>query len=108
VDVAIEYMGAIFRAEYVTQNRQGIDIDDEGWYAQGAYRVVRWVQFVLKLEGFSRDGITLASRSNAATGGVNVEFPGGKVRLLVDYVSREIGEPGTRTGTVIGQAQVKF
>jgi hypothetical protein len=108
VDVAIEYMGAIFRAEYVTQNRQGIDIDDEGWYAQGAYRVGRWVQLVLKLEGFSRDGITLASRNNAATGGVNVEFPGGKVRLLVDYVSREIGEPGTRTGTVIGQAQVKF
>jgi hypothetical protein len=30
------------------------------------------------------------------------------VRLLVDYVSREIGEPGKRAGSVIGQAQVKF
>ena len=39
VDVSIEYMGAIFRAEYVTQNRDGVDIDDEGWYAQSAYRV---------------------------------------------------------------------
>ncbi len=56
VDVSIEYMGAIFRAEYVTQNRDGVDIDDEGWYAQGAYRVVPWMQLVLKLEDFSRDG----------------------------------------------------
>jgi hypothetical protein len=107
-DISIEYRGAIFRGEYVTQNREGIDIDDEGWYAQGAYRVVPWVQLVLKLEDFSRDGISFGSRNNATTGGVNVEFPGGKVRLLLNYVSRETGELGNRTSTVIGQAQVKF
>jgi hypothetical protein len=101
-------MGAIFRGEYVIQNREGVDLDDEGWYAQGAYRVVPWVQLVLKLEDFSRDGITFASRGNATTGGVNIEFPGGKVRLLLNYVSRGIGEPGKRTGSMIGQAQVKF
>jgi Phosphate-selective porin O and P len=108
VDVSIEYMGAIFRGEYVIQNREGVDLDDEGWYVQGAYRVVPWAQLVLKLEDFSRDGISFASRNNATTGGVNVEFPGGKVRLLLNYVSREIGEPGKRTGSMIGQAQVKF
>ena len=32
---------------------------------------------------------------------MNVEFPGGKVRPLVNYVSREIGEPGKGTGTMI-------
>jgi len=30
------------------------------------------------------------------------------VRLLVNYVSRKIGEPGVRNSTVIGQAQVRF
>ena len=30
---------------------------------------------------------------------MHVEFPGGKVRLLVNYVSREIGQPGKRAGT---------
>ena len=108
VDVSIEYMGAIFRAEYVGQNRDLVDVDDEGWYALGAYRVVPWMQLVLKQEDFSRDGISFGSRNSATTGGVNVEFPGGKVRVLVNYISREIGEPGTRTGTVLGQAQVKF
>ena len=108
MDVTLEYMGATVRAEYVTQQRDDVEIDDEGWYAQGAYRVVPWMQLVLKLEDFSRDGISLGSRNSATTGGVNVEFPGGKVRLLVNYVSREIGEPGNRTDTVIGQAQVRF
>ena len=47
-------------------------------------------------------------RNRATTGGVNVEFGGGKVRLLADYVSRKIGTPGTRRGMLITQAQVKF
>jgi hypothetical protein len=108
LDVSLEYRGATFRAEYVTQHRDDVEIDDEGWYAQGACRVVPWMLLVLKLEDFDRDGISLGSRNNATTGGVNVEFPGGKVRLLVNYVSREAGEPGNRTDTVLGQAQVKF
>jgi hypothetical protein len=41
-------------------------------------------------------------------GGVNVEFAGGKVRLLADYVSRRIGMPGVRSGLLVTQAQVKF
>ena len=39
---------------------------------------------------------------------VNVEFGGGKVRLLADYVSRKIGTSGKRQGALITQAQVKF
>jgi hypothetical protein len=37
-----------------------------------------------------------------------VEFGGGKIRLLTDYVSRKIGTPGERQGLLIMQAQVKF
>ena len=51
---------------------------------------------------------SLDVRNRATTGGVNVEFGGGKVRLLADYVSRKIGTPGTRRGALITQAQVKF
>lgn len=47
-------------------------------------------------------------RNRATTGGVNVDFPGGKVRLAADYVSRKVGTPGLRRGTLIAQAQVKF
>ena len=30
------------------------------------------------------------------------------MRLLADYVSRKIGTPGTHTGILITQAQVKY
>jgi hypothetical protein len=108
VDVAVDYLGALLKAEYLGQRRDGLELDDKGWYALGAYRVRPWLQVVLKQEDFRRSAITPDSRNRATTAGANVEFPGGKVRLLVNYVSRKIGEPGTRQGTVIGQAQVKF
>jgi hypothetical protein len=70
--------------------------------------VLSWVQPVLKQEDFRRSAITDDVRNRATTGGVNVEFGGGKVRLLADYVSRKIGTPSTRHGALITQAQVKF
>jgi hypothetical protein len=108
VDGAVEYMGAALKAEYIGQHRDGGGLDDKGWYAQATYRVLSWVQLVLKQEDFRRSAITDDVRNRATTGGVNVEFGGGKVRLLADYVSRKIGTPGTRRGMLITQAQVKF
>jgi hypothetical protein len=70
--------------------------------------VVPWLQLVLKQEDFRRTAISAGSRNRATTGGGNVEFPGGKVRLTVNYVSRRIGLPGVREGSLIAQAQVKF
>jgi hypothetical protein len=67
-----------------------------------------WVQVVLKQEDFRRSEISDALRNRATTGGVNVEFGSGKVRILADYVSRKTGTPGTRRGMLITQAQVKF
>jgi len=58
--------------------------------------------------GLRRSAISAAVRNRGTTGGVNVEFVGGKVRLLADYVSRKIGTPGKRQGILITQAQVKF
>ncbi len=108
VDVAVEYMGATLKGEYLAQRRDALELDDKGWYALGAYRIRPWLQVVLKQEDFRRSAITPDSRNRATTAGGSVEFPGGKVRLLVNYVSRKIGEPGTRRGALVTQAQVKF
>ncbi|MGH7581341.1 MAG: hypothetical protein ACREM9_14260, partial [Gemmatimonadales bacterium] len=74
----------------------------------GAYRVVPWLQLVIKQEDFRRSAISPDSRNRATTGGAHVDFPGGKVRLTANYVSRKTGEAGARRGTVIAQAQVRF
>jgi hypothetical protein len=108
VDAGLEYQGAALKGEYIGQHRDGGVLDDKGWYAQGTYKVLPWVQLVLKQEDFRRSEIRQALRNRATTGGVNVEFAGGKVRLLADYVSRRIGMPGVRSGLLVTQAQVKF
>jgi hypothetical protein len=108
VDASLDYQGATLKGEYIGQHREAGTVDDKGWYAQGSYKVVPWVQLVIKQEDFRRSAISDALRNRATTGGVNVEFGGGKVRLLANYVSRKIGTPGVRRGQVIAQAQVKF
>ncbi len=108
VDVSLDYMGATVKAEYLAQRRDEVELDDKGWYALAAYRVVPWLQVVFKQEDFRRSAISPDSRNRASTAGASVDFPGGKVRLMANYVSRKIGEPGVRRGTLVTQAQVKF
>lgn len=108
VDAGVEYEGAALKGEYIGQHRDGGALDDKGWYGQATYRALPWVQLVLKQEEFRRSAVSEGLRNRATTGGVNVEFVGGKVRLLANYVSRKIGTPGTRHGQLITQAQVKF
>ena len=108
IDASLEYMGAALKGEYIGQHRDGGGPDDKGWYGQATYRLLPWVQLVLKQEDFRRSEISDALRNRATTGGVNVEFSGGTVRLLTNYVSRKIGTPGTRRDQLITQAQVKF
>jgi hypothetical protein len=108
VDASLDYLGASLKGEYIGQHRDAGGLDDKGWYAQATYRILPWVQLVAKQEEFRRSAISADVRNRATTGGVNVEFNGGKLRLLADYVSRKIGTPGTRRGQLITQAQVKF
>ena len=67
-----------------------------------------WLQVVLKQEDFRRPAISPAQRNQATTAGFNLEFSGGKIRLIGDYVSRKIGTPGVRRGLLITQLQVRF
>jgi hypothetical protein len=39
---------------------------------------------------------------------VNVWLAASRIRLLANYVAREIGTPGTRRGSAITQLQVRF
>jgi hypothetical protein len=75
-------MGAALKAEYIGQDRDGGGLDDKGWYAQATYRLLPWVQVVLKQEDFRRSAVSDALRNRATTGGLNVEFAAAKVRLL--------------------------
>jgi hypothetical protein len=63
---------------------------------------------VVRQEDFRRSAIAAESRHRATTAGANFECGDGKIRLTANYVSRKIGEPGVRRGTLIGQAQIKF
>jgi hypothetical protein len=92
----------------IVQHRDVLSPDDAGWCASATYRVLPWIQLVVKQEDFRRSAIGADLRNRGTTGGVNLDFNGGKVRLMANYVSRKIGTPGTRRGTLITQAQVKF
>lgn len=108
VDADLEYRGASLKGEFLWQDHHADAPVDQGWYGQAAYRVLPWVQLVLKQEKFQRDALGPARRVVATTGGVNVEFAASRIRLLANYVSRRIGLSGERRSTVITQLQVRF
>jgi hypothetical protein len=110
VDASVESPWIILRGEYIGQHRDLADTaDDKGWYALAAAPVRSWLQPVLKYEWFERSGIAPGTSKNRAwTAGVNL-FPWGlTTRLTLEYVSREIGDPGVRKSLGLAQAQVIF
>jgi phosphate-selective porin len=97
------------RAEYVAQSRDSLaGKDDHGWFALGAVKVHPVVQLVGKYEDFSRDEVSLQQRNNAWTAASNLFLHGTAVKLTLEYVSREIGDPGIRKGQFLGQLQARF
>ena len=110
-DANIEAPWIILRGEYIGQHRDiaGTD-DDKGWYTLAAAPVRPWLQPVVKYEWFNRPGIapTGTLKNRAWTAGVNL-FPWGRAtRFTLEYVSRKVGEPGTRRSLALAQAQVVF
>jgi phosphate-selective porin len=97
------------RGEYVAQARDSLGGDtDHGWYGLAAYFVQKKVQLIAKYEDFSRDAISLQQQNQAWTGGANLFLAGTAVRLTLEYISREIGDPGVRKGTGLAQLQLRF
>jgi phosphate-selective porin len=109
VDAAYEAGRLTLKGEYIGQARDAVPgPDDWGWYGVGAFFVIPTVQAVGKYEEFARPAITTAVRNRAWTAGLNVYPNGRNFRLTFDYVSRRIGEPGTRKGRLLAQMQAKF
>jgi phosphate-selective porin len=109
VDAAYEAGRVTLKGEYIGQTRDAISgPDDWGWYGLGAFLVIPTVQAVGKYEEFGRPAITTAVKNRAWTAGLNVYPNGRNLRLTFDYVSRKIGEPGTRKGRLLAQVQAKF
>src|SRR3954470_10722400 len=109
VDASVEAPWIILRGEYIGQHRDLLDADDDrGWYALAASPLRPWLQPVLKYEWFDRAGLSPAGtlKNRAWTAGLNL-FPWGRsTRFTLEYVSRTIGEPGTRKSLALAQAQV--
>jgi len=108
VDANLETGPLLARGEFIWQSRHVAAPVDKGWYGLVGYQVLPWVQLVARQELFERPAITGTVRTVATTGGVNARFAGDRVRVLANYVSRKLGTPGGRTGTVVTQLQVRF
>ena len=111
VDASVEAPWIILRGEYIGQHRDLLDADDDqGWYALAASPLRPWLQPVLKYELFDRAGLFPAGtlKNRAWTAGLNL-FPWGRsTRFTLEYVTRQVGEPGTRKSLALAQAQVIF
>lgn len=108
-DVGAEYRGFGLKGEYLTLARDFQNSPDKGWSAIATYRLLNWVQLVVRQEDFRRNAaVTHGYKNHATTGGVNLDFAAGKVKLAVDYVRRTLGNPGVTRGTVITQLQARF
>lgn len=108
-DISYDGPWVTARAEYVAQARDSAGgRKDHGWFALAGVRVINPVQLVTKYEEFRRDAISLQQRNRAWTAAANVFLAGNAVKLTVEYISRKIGDPGTRKGLLLTQLQVRY
>lgn len=97
------------RGEVAAQSRNSVGgKHDRGWLVLGGYKFTERVQLVAKYEEFERPALGAAQDNTAWTGAANIFLAGPAVRLTLEYISREIGDPGVRKGTVLSQLQVRF
>lgn len=97
------------RGEYAAQSRDSLGgKSDHGWFGLAGYRVVPAVMLVGKYEDFRRDEISLQQRNKAWTAAVNIFLHGSAAKLTLEYISRKIGDPGTRKGLLLTQLQLRY
>ncbi len=108
-DANFEGRRLTIRAEVAAQARDSLGGDrDRGWLLLAAYKVTEAVQLVGKFEDFHRPALGGGQDNRAWTGAVNLFLAGPAVRLTCAYVHRRIGDPGTTTGALLSQLQVRF
>ena len=67
----------------------------------------RWLQLLARDEDFQRPAIGVTRRASVVIAGANLELPGGRTRLLVNFVSRKTGYPRLKQNSLT-QLQVRF
>lgn len=107
-DFALEGRGALLRGEYIAQASDIREDDDRAWTVLVAYQVSRVVQLVARQEDLERPGLAPSWRNRATTGGVNLFVPGGKTRLFLGAISRQVGAAAESKMRGVAQLQVKF
>lgn len=108
-DVSLEGTRLTLRAEYAAQSRDSLGgKDDHGWFALAGFKVDPKVQLVGKYEEFRRDAISLQQENKAWTAAANFFLHGSAVKLTLEYLSRKVGDPGVRKGTVLAQLQLRY
>ncbi|MGH7741271.1 MAG: porin [Candidatus Eiseniibacteriota bacterium] len=107
-DASLEQSGAVLRGEVIGMRKSGRARDDFGWYTLAGFRPIPLIQLVCKLEDFQRPSLGQARRISAITGGLNLDLPGGRTRLIVNEVARKSGYPRVKRNSFIAQLQVRF
>jgi len=108
LEASLERRGALVRAEWIGQRRPGAIPDDYGWFVLGAYRVVPWLQLKVQQEDFRRPAVSAKRRMGATTAGANLDLPGGRNRVILEYAERRTGSPFITGDQVLAQWQVRF
>jgi hypothetical protein len=105
----VETRRFVARSEWVAQSRDGISgPDDKGWYVLAGYFVVPSVQVVGEYEEFRRDAVSLQQKNRAWTAALNLYPWNRNTRIVLEYISRKIGDPGVRRSQLLSQFQVVF
>ncbi len=108
-DANYEDPRAVARVEWVAQAHDRTNAPhDKGWYALGGYFVIPTVQLVAKYEWFTRAALGPQPKNRAWTAAANLYPWNRNTRIVLEYLSRRIGEPGIRSGQGLAQFQVKF
>lgn len=109
VDASYQDIRFTVRGEYLGGARDSLaEKDDWGWWALAGFKPVPSVQLVAKYEDFRREALSPQFRNRAWSIGVNTFPVVPLVRLSAFYVSRKVGAPGERKGTLQTQLQVRF
>ena len=107
-EASIERSGVLLRGEVIGQHRHGRGRDDLGWFILGGWRIAPWLQIIARREDFQRPSLGVARRISATTAGANLDLPGGRTRLLTNFVSRATGSPRVTRQAWISQVQLRF
>ncbi len=108
LDAQVEWRGLMARGELVEQHRISRGQFDRGAYVLVGYRVRPWLQVVGRQEEYRRPGPTTVKGLVATTGGVNVDLPGGRTRIMLDLATRRTHPDQVRRTAALSQLQVRF